>query len=687
MKRTHALKDIRNIGIVAHIDAGKTTTTERILYYTGLTYKIGEVHEGSSVMDWMTQEQDRGITITSAVTTCHWQDKKINIIDTPGHVDFTIEVERSLRILDGAVVILDAKGGVEPQTEAVWTQADHYQVPRIVFINKMDVIGANFNRSVQMISKRLNANPVTLQIPMGHESDFAGVISLIEMKAIYNKGDNGQTLEVKDIPEAFLETANEERQNMLEALASVNDDLMILYLEGETISKELINKAIRQATLKGEIVPVLCGAAYKNKGVQLLLDAIVDYLPSPIDVPEISGHTLAGDYTSVKADDQSPFSALIFKIMTDPFVGKLSYLRVYSGSLKVGDRVLNPSKNKKEKISKILLMHSNKRSEQDQVFTSDIVATIGLKFSTTGDTLCDLKNPIVLDTIDFPEPVISVAVEPKTPGDLDKMTLALSKLSEEDPTFKSYKDKETGQMIISGMGELHLEIILDRIINEHGVHANVGKPQVTYKESISKAVTAEYELHRQDGNQAVYAYIKLQVTPNPRGCGHTVSHTLNKDQLPKAYLDASIESIHQTLHSGILAGFEVIDVDVAIIDAKYHDDYSSDLAFKTTTAYALMEALKTGNSILLEPIFKVEITVPESNVGDVISDIAARNGSLGGMDIVAEKTLIRAKVPLSNLFGYATDLRSKTQGRGYYTMIFDHFSQVPDHILKKYVLR
>jgi len=684
MNRTHTLKNIRNIGIVAHIDAGKTTTTERILYYTGLTYKIGEVHDGSAVMDWMEQEQDRGITITSAVTTCEWKNKKINIIDTPGHVDFTIEVERSLRILDGAIILLDAKGGVEPQTEAVWGQADHYHVPRIVFINKMDTIGADFNRSVKMIIERLGANPVPIQIPIGVESGFEGVISLIDMKAIYNTGDNGESVEIKEIPSSYKEQAEIHRNHLLESIVTFDDELMMRYLEGEKLPKDQVKSALRSATLSGHVIPVLCGAAYKNKGIQMLLDSVVDYLPSPIDIPMVTGHTPDGDDSTRAASDDSPFSALIFKIMTDPYVGKLSYLRVYSGTLKVGDYVLNATKKKKEKVSKILQMHANKRQELSTIYTSDIVAAIGLKDSTTGDTLCDKTNPIILESMEFPLPVISVAVEPKTPGDLDKMVSTLKLMADEDPTFQSFEHPETGQIIISGMGELHLEIILDRMINEHGVNANVGKPQVTYKETISAPTDAEYELSKSTGTQGVYGHVKLRVTPKPRGSGHSFESALVTPDFPKQYVEACEEGVIQSLQSGIIAGYEVVDVHVELLDAIYHDEYSSEAAFRTTASLALTEALKTGKSIMLEPIFKIEVTVPELYVGDVIGDIAARHGDLGGMEEISGKKLIRATVPLSNLFGYATDLRSKTQGRGYYSMIFDHFDQVPQSVLKRF---
>jgi len=683
MKRTHQLKNIRNIGIVAHIDAGKTTTTERILYYTGLTYKIGEVHDGSAVMDWMEQEQERGITITSAVTTCEWDDTRINIIDTPGHVDFTVEVERSLRILDGAIVILDAKGGVEPQTEAVWNQADRYQVPRIVFINKMDVIGADFNRAVKMIKNKLRSNPVPIQLPIGRESDFEGVISLIDMKAIYNTGENGEIVEIKDIPEEHKDIAYEYRQKLLEAISETDDEIMMAYLEGENIKSAALLNALRKATIDNKIVPVLCGAAYKNKGVQMLLDSILNFLPSPIDVKEITGLTPDGQDVSRTASDDSPFSALVFKIMTDPYVGKLSYIRVYSGSLKVGKSVYNATKDRKEKISKMLLMHSNKRQELEKIHTSDIIAAIGLKFATTGDTLCDKEHPIILESMEFPIPVISVAVEPKTPGDLEKMVTSLEKLSDEDPTFRFDKDPETGQMLISGMGELHLEIILDRMINEHGVNANVGKPQVSYRETVSIETVSEYELSRQVGSQGLYGYVKIRISPNERGKGHTFTNRITTD-CPKEYIDACEEAILASLKSGVIAGYEVVDVNVELLKIKYDDEASSEVAFKTTVSFALLDALKKAKPILLEPIFKVEIVVPEEYVGDVISDIAARKGSLDGMELVSGKNLIRSTIPLSNMFGYATDLRSKTQGRGYYSMIFDYFAQVSKSTLEKF---
>lgn len=676
MSRTHTLKNTRNIGIMAHIDAGKTTTTERILYYTGLTHKIGEVHEGSTVMDWMEQEQERGITITSAATTCQWHDTRINIIDTPGHVDFTVEVERSLRILDGAIVLLDAKGGVEPQTEAVWRQANHYHVPRIAFINKMDIVGANFKRSVCMIKERLGAKPLPLQIPMGAEDAFEGVISLLDMKAIYNSGKGGEILELKEIPDVLKKEAQSQRDALIESIAELDDELMMQYLEGEDLSKSALMTVLRQATIDNKIVPVFCGAAYKNKGVQPLLDAVVDLLPSPLEVPAIEGHKPSGDEAQRHADDKEPFSALVFKIMTDPYVGKLSYIRVYSGSLKTGSTILNASKNKKERVSKILQMHADKRHEIDAIHSGDIVAVIGLKQTTTGDTLSAQHAPIILESMEFPIPVISVAVEPKTPGDQEKLITSLEKLAEEDPTFKTYLHPETGQTIISGMGELHLEIIVDRMLKEHKVQANVGKPQVSYKETISKPVDIEYEVSKENIGLDIFAKVQARVSPNPRGQGHTFSHTLKKNSLPKAFLEAAMDGFEQALQSGVLGGYEVVDVNVELYDAEYSDEDSTEVAFITAASMAVKEALDQGKSILLEPIFKVEVTVPDEYVGDIVSDINARKGVLEGMEMIPDGQLIRALVPLSRLFGYATDIRSKSQGRAHYSMIFNNFKRV-----------
>ncbi len=684
MARTHTLEHVRNIGIMAHIDAGKTTTTERILYYTGLTHKIGEVHDGSAVMDWMEQEQDRGITITSAATTCEWNDTRINIIDTPGHVDFTVEVERSLRILDGAIVLLDAKGGVEPQTEAVWRQANHYHVPRIVFINKMDVTGANFERSVQMIKDRLSAVPIPIQIPIGIEDGFDGVVSLIDMKAYINTGSSGELVKVQAIPDHLIDTALDYRTRMIEAIIETDDTLMMQYLEGETLENHALKSALKNATIRNKITPVLCGAAYKNKGVQLLLDAVLDYLPAPSEVPAISGRTVDGLEDTREAKDDAPFSALVFKIMTDPFVGKLAFFRVYSGHLNAGGSILNATKSKKEKVNKILQLHANKRTEIESVYTGDIAAFIGLKHTTTGDTLTDKNAPIVLESMEFPIPVISVAVEPKSPGDLDKMITSLEKLAEEDPTFKTYAHPDTGQIIISGMGELHLEIILDRMIKEHHVNANVGKPQVSYKETITKKVDVEYKIDRQISGQQLFSHLKLKVSPNPPGTGHTFKCTAKKNVLPKQHVEAAREGIEQALHSGIIAGYELVNIHVELYDGSYHEKYSSDVSFRMAGSHALKEALEKGKSVMLEPIFKVEVTVPENYVGDVVGDINSRRGTLEGMEMIVGGQLIRAYIPLSSMFGYATDLRSKTQGRGHYAMVFDHFEPVPQAVLDRY---
>lgn len=676
MSRTHPLDHTRNIGIMAHIDAGKTTTTERILFYTGLTHKIGDVHEGSTVMDWMEQEQARGITITSAATTCHWKDNRINIIDTPGHVDFTVEVERSLRILDGAVVLLDAKGGVEPQTEAVWRQANHYHVPRIVFVNKMDIIGADFNRSVSMIEDKLAANPLPIQIPIGAENDFEGVISLLDMKAIYNGGKAGEVVSLDSIPTAYEEAARKARIKLVETLAEYDDALMMDYLEGKNIKKDKLLAVLRKATISGKIVPVLCGASYRNKGVQPLLDSVVDFLPSPLDVPPIEGHKTSGEEDQRHADDDEPFSALVFKIMSDPYVGRLTYLRVYSGSLKTGGSVYNATKGKKERITRILQMHADKRKEIEAIHAGDIVAVIGLKHTTTGDTLSAQHAQIILESMEFPIPVISVAVEPKTPGDQDKLTDALSKLAEEDPTFKTYIHPDTGQTIISGMGELHLEVILDRMIKEHHVEANVGKPQVSYKETISKTVDIETRVSKENMGMDMFAHIKVRVSPNERGGGHTFTNTIKKSALPSPFVDAAMEGFKQALDSGVIGGYEVVDVNVELYDGSYDEEDSTEVAFLTAASMAIKEALDKGASVLLEPIFKVEVNAPEDYVGDVVSDINARGGVLEGMELVAGGQLIKAKVPLSKLFGYATDLRSKSQGRAHYSMIFDHFKQV-----------
>ncbi|MCK8061496.1 MULTISPECIES: elongation factor G [unclassified Fusibacter] len=675
MPRTQPLSTTRNIGIMAHIDAGKTTSTERILFYTGLTHKMGEVHNGSAVMDWMEQEQERGITITSAATSCHWKENKINIIDTPGHVDFTVEVERCLRILDGAIFLLDAKEGVEAQTEAVWRQADHYGVPRLVFINKMDVIGANFKRSVATIKDRLNGVPVPIQLPIGTEKEFKGIISLMDMKAYYNTGDTGEVVDVREIPAEFSDLASEMRKHLIETVADFNEELLIEYLEGNEISQDLLTSTIRFATLSGSITPVLCGAAYRNKGIQMLLDAVIDYLPSPLDRPVIVGHTLKGEETIRKASDLEPFSSLVFKVMTDSYVGRLTYLRVYSGTLKSGGTALNTTKDKRERIGKLLQMHANHRQEISEIATGDIVAVVGLKHSTTGDTLCSVNAPILLETMKFPVPVISVAVESKTPAEQIKMQNALERLSEEDPTFTTFTHPDTGQTIISGMGELHLQVILERLKKEFSVPVNSGRQQVAYKETILNPVNVDYTLSKQSGGQSMYGHVKLKVHPNARGAGHTIDLKVDDRKFPKAYLQACEQGISESLQSGILGGYEVVDLHVELYDVDYQTDHSSDIAFKTAASMAVSKALREGHSVLLEPIFTVEVHVPESYVGDVIDDLNTRHGSITDIQLIPSGRVVRATVALSNLFGYATALRSKTQGRGQYTMLFDRFDR------------
>ncbi len=678
MSRTYPLESIRNIGIMAHIDAGKTTTTERILYYTGLTHKIGEVHEGSAVMDWMEQEQERGITITSAATTCYWHDTRVNIIDTPGHVDFTVEVERSLRILDGAVVILDAKGGVEPQTEAVWKQANHYHVPRIAFINKMDIIGANFTQSVDMMRERLGAHALPIQIPIGCEDDFEGVISLIHMKAYYNQGQSGEKIQTGDIPEKYIDQALLARTHLIESLADYDQTIMERYLEEREITSDLLDRVIRRTTLEEKIIPVLCGAAYRNKGIQLLLDAVVNYLPSPLDMPPIEGTKTSGEDIRRLPSDDEPFAALVFKIATDPFVGKLAYFRVYSGALNTGSSVFNATKKKKEKITRILQVHANKRTEIPSAYTGDIVAAIGLKHTTTGDTLCTQNAPVILESMVFPKPVISVAIEPKTPGDQDKLHQSLGRLAEEDPTFKTFTDPETGQTIIQGMGELHLEIIVDRLLKEFHVGANVGKPQVSYKETISQATKIHLEISKENTGFDMYAALTIEMRPADRGAGNSLSSAVKSSKLPKAFQSACLEGFEQALESGVLGGYEVVDVEVELIDANYSEEDSTDVAFITAASRAVKEGLDRGISKLLEPIFKVEVTVPDNYVGDIVSDINMRGGVLEGMKMYNDGQRIHAMIPLSKLFGYATDIRSKSQGRAHYTMLFDHFREVEE---------
>ncbi|MDI3519617.1 MAG: elongation factor [Caldanaerobacter sp.] len=684
MPRDFSLDKVRNIGIMAHIDAGKTTTTERILFYTGKTHKLGEVHEGTATMDWMVQEQERGITITSAATTCYWKGHKINIIDTPGHVDFTVEVERSLRILDGAVAVFSAKEGVEPQSETVWRQADKYHVPRIAYVNKMDVIGADFFNVIDMIRERLGANPVAIQIPIGKEDTFRGIVDLIKMEAIIYKDDLGTVMDETEIPEDLKPLAEEYREKLLEAIAEVDETIMEKYLEGEEITEEEIHAALRKGTINGELVPVVCGSSYKNKGVQPLLDAIVNYLPSPLDLPPVKGMSIdGGEELERKPDDNEPFSALAFKIMADPYVGKLAFFRVYSGTLKAGSYVLNSTKGKKERIGRLLRMHANHREEIDAVYTGDIAAAVGLKDTTTGDTLCDENHPILLESMDFPEPVISVAIEPKTKAAQEKMSIALSKLAEEDPTFKTYTDQETGQTIIAGMGELHLEIIVDRLRREFNVECNVGKPQVAYKETITKPVRVEGKFIRQSGGRGQYGHVWLEMEPAPRGEGYIFENRIVGGVIPKEFIPAVDAGIQEAMQNGVLGGYPVIDVKVALVDGSYHEVDSSDMAFKIAGSIAFREGMKKADPVLLEPIMKVEVVVPEEYMGDVIGDLNARRGKVEGMETRSGARVIRAFVPLAEMFGYATDLRSKTQGRGTYTMQFHHYEEVPKNIAEQ----
>lgn len=669
---------------MAHIDAGKTTTTERILFYTGKIHRVGETHEGAAQMDWMEQEQERGITITSAATTCIWREHRINVIDTPGHVDFTVEVERSLRVLDGAVAVFCAKGGVEPQSETVWRQADKYGVPRLAFVNKMDILGADFFRAVEMIKDRLKANPVPIQLPIGKEDNFVGLVDLINMNARIYKDDLGEKIEITEIPSDMLELAEEYREKLIEAVAEQDEELMMKYLDGEEISIEELLKAIRNATLKVAITPVLCGSSYKNRGVQYLLDAIVDILPSPLDIPPVNGIGLNSETEEERlASDNEPFSALAFKIVTDPFVGKLAYFRVYSGSLKAGSYILNTSKGKKERIGRILLMHANKREEVEEVFAGDIAAAVGLKDTSTGDTLSDDSNPIVLETMEFPEPVIHVAIEPKTKASQDKMSVALAKLAEEDPTFKTYTDEETGQTIIAGMGELHLEIIVDRLLREFKVEANVGSPQVAYKESITQQAEADTKYARQSGGRGQYGHVKIRIQPQEAGAGYEFVNSIVGGAIPKEYIGAVDQGIQEALESGIIGGYQVLDIKVTLYDGSYHEVDSSEMAFKIAGSMAIKEAMAKAKPVLLEPTMKVEVIVPEEYMGDVIGDINSRRGRIEGMEVRSGAQVIRGFVPLSEMFGYATDLRSNTQGRGVYTMQFDHYEQVPNSIAEK----
>lgn len=684
MPRLFPIEKTRNIGIMAHIDAGKTTTTERILFYTGKNYKLGETHEGSATMDWMEQEQERGITITSAATTTIWKDHGINIIDTPGHVDFTAEVERSLRVLDGSVTVFCAKGGVEPQTETVWRQADRYGVPRLAFVNKMDITGADFFRVIEQMKSRLSANPVPLQIPIGAEDSFVGMVDLIEENARIFKGDFGQEVEITSIPAELEETAMEYREKLVESAAEGDEELMELYFAGEEITKDQLRKAIRKATIAGEMIPVLCGTAYKNKGVQLLLDAIVDFMPSPIDIPPIQGENpVTGEPEERHSSDTEPFSALAFKIMTDPFVGKLTFLRIYSGVLNSGDSVYNSTKSKKERVGRLLRMSANDREEIKDLYAGDIASAVGLKSTGTGDTLCDPNHPVILESMVFPDPVISVAIEPKTRAGQEKMGLALAKLSEEDPTFNTYTNEETGQVIIAGMGELHLEIIVDRLLREFKVEANIGAPQVAYKETIAGNAEIDEKYARQSGGRGQYGHVKIRARKGEPGSGYKFINAVVGGTIPKEYIPSVDQGIKEALTSGILGGYEVVDVEVELYDGSYHEVDSSEMAFKIAGSMAIKKALAKAGSTLLEPYMKVEVTTPEEYLGDVMGDINSRRGRLEGMEAQAGAQIIRSQVPLSEMFGYATDLRSKSQGRANYTMQFDHYEQVPESIAQK----
>ena len=681
MPRQYSLEKTRNIGIMAHIDAGKTTTTERILYYTGVNYKIGETHEGTATMDWMEQEQERGITITSAATTCHWRDTRINIIDTPGHVDFTVEVERSLRVLDGCVTVLCAKGGVEPQSETVWRQADHYHVPRMIYVNKMDIMGADFYHVLDMVHDRLKCNAVPIQLPIGTEADFRGIIDLVEMNARIYYDDLGNDMRTEEIPEDMRDMAEEYRVKMLEAISDFDDEIMMLYLEGEEVPQDMIRAAIRKATCAVQMVPVVCGTSYKNKGVQKLLDAIVEYMPSPLDIPAISGTNPKTDEEETReASDDAPFSALAFKIMTDPFVGRLSFFRVYSGTVEAGKTVLNSSKGQRERIGRILLMHANHREDLSIAYSGDIAAAVGLKNTTTGDTLCDEKNPIILESMEFPEPVIRVAIEPKTKAGQEKMAIALQKLAEEDPTFKTYTDEESGQTIIAGMGELHLEIIVDRLLREFKVEANVGKPQVSYKETITREATVDTRYARQTGGKGQFAHCKITVEPNESGKGYEFINKITGGAIPKEYIPCVDQGIQGAMQSGVLAGYQVVDVKVTLIDGSYHEVDSSEMAFKICGSMAFKEACEKAGPTLLEPIMKVVVTAPDEYMGDVMGDINARRGQIVGSDIRNGAAVIEAHVPLASMFGYATDLRSKTQGRATYSMEPSHYVELPKNL-------
>lgn len=684
MGRAFPLEKTRNIGIMAHIDAGKTTTTERILFYTGRTHKIGETHEGAATMDWMEQEQERGITITSAATTAQWKGHRINIIDTPGHVDFTVEVERSLRVLDGAVTVLCAKGGVEPQSETVWRQAEKYGVPRMIFVNKMDILGADFYRVVDQVKNRLKANAVPIQLPIGSEETFVGIIDLIEMKAEIYEDDLGKVFDIVDIPEDMMDKAQEWREKLIESVAETDEELMMKFLEGEELTKDEIMSTIRKQTIAGEMVPVTCGSAYKNKGVQMMLDAVVAFMPSPLDIPPIKGiNPDTGEEDERAADDNGPFAALAFKIIADPFVGKLAFFRVYSGTLEPGSYVYNATKGNKERIGRILQMHANKREELDRVYAGDIAAAVGLKNTTTGDTLCDEKHEIILESMEFPEPVIEIAIEPKTKAGQEKMGIALAKLAEEDPTFKTYTNEDTGQTIIAGMGELHLEIIVDRLMREFKVEANVGKPQVSYKETITSEADVDHKYAKQSGGHGQYGHVKIKVYPREPGAGFEFVNSIVGGAIPKEYIPKIEDGIKEAMETGPLAGYQVVDVGVELYDGSYHEVDSSEMAFKLAASMAFREAVKKANPVLLEPIFKVEVTVPEEYMGDVIGDISGRRGRIEGSEMNAGAVAVRGYVPLAEMFGYATDLRSRTQGRGTYVMQFSHYEKLPDSLVEK----
>ena len=686
MPRQVSLEMTRNIGIMAHIDAGKTTTTERILFYTGKTHKIGETHEGAATMDWMEQEQERGITITSAATTCFWKNHRVNIIDTPGHVDFTVEVERSLRVLDGSVTVFCAKGGVEPQSETVWRQADKYMVPRMAYVNKMDIMGADFYRVVQMMKDRLKCNALPIQIPIGSEDSFQGLIDLIEMKAYYYTNDLGTNIEVKDIPEDMKELADKYHAELIDHVAEQDDALLEKYLGGEELTIDEIKACIRKSTIANTMVPVTCGTSYRNKGVQKLLDAIIDYMPSPIDVPAIKGVNPDTEEEDVRhSSDTEPFSALAFKIATDPYVGKLCFFRVYSGTINAGSGVYNSTKGNHERMGRILQMHSNHRQDIETVYAGDIAAAVGLKNTTTGDTLCDEDHPIILESMEFPDPVIRVAIEPKTKAGQEKMGIALAKLAEEDPTFRAYTDEETGQTIIAGMGELHLEIIVDRLLREFKVEANVGKPQVAYKETIRKMADVDHKYARQSGGKGQYGHVKIKIEPNESGKGYEFINAIVGGAIPKEYIPAVDQGIQGAMLSGVLAGYPVVDVKVTLYDGSYHEVDSSEMAFKIAGSMAFKEAMRKADPVLLEPVMKVVVIVPEEYMGDVIGDINSRRGQMQGMESIPGGQQINAFVPLSEMFGYATDMRSKTQGRGQYSMEPSHYSEIPKSVADKII--